>query len=208
MVKKFLVAVCFVAAIASPATAQIPTIDAASIAKLVMQIEETKRVLEQATATTNSLQNPLAAAANIDQLRQLDTLLNQAKQLNALAGGASNLAGQLNQTYQQGVPSSQAQTLTSATLRQAAIGSAAHLDSLPSEAARINQLVSQSNSAAGVLQAQQAGNQINAELVAQIQSLRQQLILQSQAANAQSMNQQKIADDSQLIFRRFIGVKK
>lgn len=180
------IALCF-----SHANAQIPTVDAASIAKLVMQIEETQRVLQQATATTRSVETMLNSSHAADQLNALQTILNQVKQANALGMNVNQIVKQIDDFNTASFRDSRA--VEAATARQATLTGAAMLDRMPGDAERINRLVGQSQAAGGVLQAQQAGNQISAELAGQLMSLRQQLIMQAQAQQAEQLAKQKEA---------------
>jgi len=180
------IALCF-----SHAKAQIPTVDAASIAKLVMQIEETQRVLQQATATTRSVETMLSSSHTLDQLNALQAILNQVKQANALGMNVNQIVKQIDDFNAASFRDSRA--VEAATARQATLTGAAMLDRMPGDAERINRLVGQSQAAGGVLQAQQAGNQINAELAGQLMSLRQQLIMQAQAQQADQLARQKEA---------------
>lgn len=206
---KYLVAAVAAWAVHGVAMAQIPTIDAASIAKLIMQIEETQRVLQQATATTNSLSNPLGANLTANQLSELQALLNAARAANAAGGvldasSANAAMQQLQQLYQVNPATGRADydtymNATKNTIRGSMSNNAAVLQQIQSDASRLDGLVSQSNSAAGALQAQQAGTQVTAELAAQVQKLRQQQAMQAQAESAAALaeaerKQQKEAD--------------
>lgn len=201
------------------AQAQIPTTDIAALiqrvlvivsevaqeAELVEQVEQTYNVVEQTTNTANSLQNQLGSVLNIDQAQALNAVLDQVRQANAISNG--NARQQFVDGYSQDATFEKSHEVTSATNRQAAVSNAAVIDALPADAERLNRLVDQSQQATGALQAQQAGNQINAELAGQIMALRQQLALQGQAANADAeMRTRKEAAQAE-VTRHFFGGK-
>lgn len=227
-----LLAVSFIVFGASVAHAQIPTTDIASLiqrvimiasefaqeSELVEQTVNTYNTVEQTTNTAKSLQNQLGSALNTNQSSDLQSIQNAARAANA-AGGLvnSNSAGGVMQelqtlykpdsatgrpnydTYMEG---------TKQTIRGAISNNGAILDGMSTEASRINSLVSQSNGASGALEAQQAGNQINAELASQIQKQRQQQAMQAQADSAAALaaaeERQQQANDSRAASKMFM----
>ena len=74
-------------------------------------------------------------------------------------------------------------------------------------AERLNHLVDQSQATTGVLQAQLAGNQINAELAGRITSLRPQLALQGQAHTTALEMRVRTRTAQADITRQFFGGK-
>lgn len=94
---------------------------------------------------------------------------------------------------------------TNDTIRGALSSSASTAAGMVGEASRLNSLVSQSNSASGV-QAQQAGNQITAELASQVQKQRQEQAIQAQANNAAALAQQRQAESKAAVTRYFLGI--
>lgn len=204
--------------------AQIPTTDIASLiqrvvmiaseaeqlSELVTQVEETQNVVEQTTNTANSLQDKLGTSLTIDQQHAVVELLEQVRQENAVAAGSAGTVEKIKDSYTLEGPSStfeKSYKATTATNRQAAASNAGVLDTLPTDAARLNNLVEQSNKASGALAATQAGNQINAELAGQLMSLRQQLALQGQAQAADQEMRAKEAAAQAVINRHFLGGK-
>ena len=95
---------------------------------------------------------------------------------------------------------------TNDTIRGALSSSASTAAGMVGEASRLNSLVSQSNSASGALQAQQAGNQITAELASQVQKQRQEQAIQAQANNAAALAQQRQAESKAAVTRYFLGI--
>lgn len=217
---------------ASVAHAQIPTTDIASLvqrvlmiaseyaqeAELVEQVEQTYNVVKQTTDTAKSLQNQLGSALNTDQSGDLQSILNAARAANAANGllnsnSASGVMQQLQSIYKTdsatGRPDYDTYMgATKDTIRGSIANNGAILDGMPSEAARLNNLVSQSNNASGALEAQQAGNQINAELASQIQKMRLQQAMQSQADSAAALaaaeERQQRTDDAKVTSKMFM----
>lgn len=203
------------------AQAQIPTTDIASMvqrvlmiaseyaqeAELVEQVAETINVVKQTTNTAKSLQDQLGSSLNIDQAMAINAVLSKIRQANALNNGANGMQQQFDDDFSQAATFEKSHVATTASTRQAAISNAATLDTLPSDAERLNRLVDQSNSATGALQAQQAGNQINAELAGQLMALRQQLALQAQATNAEAGLRARSEKAQAEITREFFGGK-
>lgn len=209
----------------SVAHAQIPTTDVASIAKLMVMtaIQEAQeellrqQVIESKNAA-NSLQNQIGSALNTDQMGDLQNIQNSARAANASNGllnanSGSGTMQQLQTIYQPNAVTGRPDYDTymggtKDTIRGAISNNGAILESMPSEASRLNSLVSQSNRASGTLEAQQAGNQINAELAAQIQKQRQQQAVQAQAdstaALAAAEEKQQKANDSKAATNMFM----
>lgn len=217
---------------ASTAHAQIPTTDIAALiqrvlvivseyaqeAELVEQVEQTYNVVTETANTAKSLQNQLGSALNTDQAGDLQSIQDAARAANSVNGllnsnSASGTMQQLQTIYK---PDSKTgrpdydtyMGATKDTIRGAISNNGAILDGMPSEASRLNNLVSQSNSASGALEAQQAGNQINAELASQIQKQRQQQAMQSQADSAAALaaaeEKQQRTDDSRAATKMFM----
>lgn len=228
---RLLAVACFVCG-TSGAHAQIPTTDIASMvqrvimiasefaqeAELVEQVAETINVVKQTTDTAKSLKDKVGGALNSDQSSDLQTIQSAARAANSVNGllnsnSANGTMQQLKSIYQ---PDSATQRpdydtymgATKDTIRGAISNNGAILDGMPSEASRINSLVSQSNSASGSLAAQQAGNQINAELASQVQKMRQQQAMQSQADSATALaateEKQQQANDSRAATKMFM----
>lgn len=189
------------------AVAQIPTTDAAAIAQMLNQIKQTAVVIEQTTSAAKSLQDTLSGNLNIDQAKAINDILSKVRQANAVGAGASGMQQQFDENFAGDATFEKSHVARTASTRQAAISNAATLDALPADAGRLNRLVDQSNSAAGALQAQQAGNQINAELVGQMMALRQQLALQAQAQNAEAGMRAREEKAQADITREFFGGK-
>lgn len=201
------------------AHAQIPTTDIAALiqrvlvivseyaqeAELVEQVEQTYNVVEQTANTAKSLQDQLGLVLNIDQAQSINSVLDKVRQANALNDGDARQ--QFVDGYSSDATFEKSHEVTSATNRQATASNAAALDALPSDAERLNRLVDQSQAATGALQAQQAGNQINAELAGQLMALRQQLALQGQAANADGEMRTRTEAAQAEITREFFGGK-
>lgn len=205
--------------LSSVAQAQIPTTDIAALiqrvlvivsevaqeAELVEQVEQTYNVVKETANTAKSLQDQLGSVLNIDQAQSINALLDKVRQANALNNGDARQV--FIDGYAQNATFEKSHEVTSATTRQATASNAAVIDALPVDAERLNRLVEQSQQATGALQAQQAGNQINAELAGQIMALRQQLALQGQASNADAeMRTRKEAAQAE-VTRQFFGGK-
>lgn len=217
--KRLITVMAFSIASISAAHAQIPTTDIASLvqrivmiaseyaqeAELVEQVEQTYNVVQQATNTANSLQNQLGSVLNINQALSINALLDKVRQANALNNGDARQV--FIDGYAQDATFEKSHEVTSATNRQATASNAAVIDALPADAERLNRLVDQSQQATGALQAQQAGNQINAELAGQIMALRQQMALQGQAANADAEMRARTQAAQAEITRQFYGGK-
>lgn len=201
----------------SSANAQIPTTDIAALVQritmiiseaeqlveLVNQVEETEKVVEQTTNAAKSLQEQLETSLNINQQQAVNAVLEKVRQANAIANG--DAAKELLDSYSLAATFEKSYQATSASNRQAAASNASVLDSLPDAGERLNKLVNQSQAATGALQAQQAGNQISAELAGQLMALRQQLALQGQAQSAdQEMRTRQDAAQAE-ITRQFFG---
>lgn len=86
--------------------------------------------------------------------------------------------------------------------------SAAHADDFATEQQMMAQLQSRSATAAGQLQALQAGNQIGVAMVGQMQRLRQLQMAQMQAQNAYLAGQQSEQDASKQAFDKVYGQVK
>lgn len=218
MMKRFVLGMSLVV-LSTMAQAQIPTTDIAALiqrivsiaselaqeADLVEQVEQTYNVIEQTTNTAKSLQDPLGSILTINHEQSINSVLDKVRQANALGNGDAQQ--QFVDGYSPTATFEKSYEVTSATNRQASASNAATLDALPSDAQRLNRLVDQSQSATGALQAQQAGNQINAELAGQLIALRQQMALQGQAQAAdQEMRARNDAAQAE-ITREFFGGK-
>lgn len=187
--------------------AQIPTTDVAAIAQMVNQIKQTAVVIEQTTSAAKSLQDTLSGNLNIDQAQVINDILSKVRQANAVGAGAGGMQQQFDDSFSADATFEKSHQAATASTRQAAMSNAATLDALPADAQRLNRLVDQSQSATGALQAQQAGNQINAELAGQMMALRQQLALQAQATNAESGLRARSEKAQADITREFFGGK-
>lgn len=218
--RKFLVLVSMLM-MTTGAQAQIPTTDIAALiqrvlglvseysqeAEMIEQVEQTYNVVKETANTAKSLQDQLGSALNIDQAQSIDAVLNKIRQANALNNDASGMQKQFDDDFSNDATFEKSHVVVTASTRQAAISNAATLDSLPNDAERLNKLVDQSNASTGALQAQQAGNQINAELAGQMMALRQQLALQAQAQNAEAGMRAKSDMAQAEITREFFGGK-
>ena len=193
----------FLALSISSSHAQIPVTDGMAIAKLVVQITETINILRQVTATTKSVETMLSSSQTMDQLNALNSLLTLSLQANALNLNAGQIIKKIDDFNSSSYNDSR--QIERANARQAALAGAGMLDRMPSDAERVNKLVDQSQSATGMLQAQQAGNQLSGELAGQLMSLRQQLIMQSQSENADRIARQKEAADRTDITLTILG---
>lgn len=176
----------------------IPVIDAQAIIQWTLQAQAMKAQIEQAEMAAKSLQSQLQSSQNANQSGELQNFVNTAQQVNStvgavkgLSGSAANVANQINRAYGSDAggttpaPDFDTYMKTSKdTVRGSMVNNAVQLDNMSAEAARIDALANQSQGAQGALEAQQAGNQINAELVQQIQKQRQQQLVQAQADNA------------------------
>lgn len=205
---------------ARPVAAQgIPVFDGTAIGQWALQLEamaeqygisldelaQTMKMVSEAEQMKRSLQDRLESALNIDAVGDLNDLkgtLDQARAtvgaVQGMAGSAQDLAQRLQSTFGSdfgdatGLPTfSSVMKTTKDTVRGALVTSGATLDRIPTDAVRINELVRQSQNATGALQAQQAGNQINAELAFQILQLRQEMATQAIAGNTAQLAEQQ-----------------
>lgn len=174
----------------------IPVVDATSIAQLVIQAQQMAKDYEQFKAQTQSLTGQIQAFKNVNSAQSMLQALNVGQQV----------LQQVNTTY--GVVPVDYLTRMGATTNavQAAMSQlGGQQGNLNIEAQRIYDLASQSQAAQGQLEAQQAGNQINVELVQQLQMLRAQQLAQAQAQNAVLLQQQQRDADKAEVTKDFLG---
>lgn len=197
-IKVFVVAVLLFSPLL--ASAQIPVTDLAAIAKMVEQATQMAQDYEQFKQQTQSLTGKLGSNRTVTTDSVMDAALKAAKESQAETDAAFAASG--------GAPrpdySKQVEAVGSViqSVRNVQNG---QLANLPTEARRINDMINQSQNASGTLEAQQAGNQINAELVQQIQLQRAQQLSQAQAQNAAALQQQQKEADKAAVTRTFFG---
>jgi len=185
----------------------IPVIDAAAIVQWTLQI---KAMTDQLSAMQQNLQsqtqqlttNPVAALNNIS---------SSITQAEAMAGSAQKIADAMQKNFGSDVGTQavanyqQWMKATKDTIRATLAQSGVHLDGLANEAQALQALAAMSQSSAGNLQVQQAGNQIAVEMVSQLQKLRSMQIAQSQAINAVALAQQQKEESNNEVSRRMVG---
>ncbi|GAB1393637.1 hypothetical protein MASR1M60_18010 [Rhodocyclaceae bacterium] len=163
----------------------IPVYDGAAVLKIVAQLTQMGLDYEQFQAQTKALTMKLTALKNIDTAAGMqsaaDAGLQVLQQIQAGFAPGSDFATQL-QAARQAVAS-------------AAAAHQAQQAQLGTEARRLTELVNQSQSATGTLEAQQAGNQIILELTQQLQALRAQQLSQAQAQNAEMAAAQRAREE-------------
>ncbi len=177
----------------------IPVIDASSIAQLVIQAQQMAKDYEEFRAQTQALTGQLQTLKNVSNINSMQGAVTTGQQV----------MQQLQKNYGIANPTN-ADAINQAAASTAAVNSANNIqatqqNNLNTEAQRINDLAAQSQAALGTLQAQQAGNQINVELVQQLQLLRAQQLAQAQAMNAALLQQQQKDRDSAALTARALG---
>ena len=194
----------------------IPVLDAAGLAQAVQQAEAMAKdyanqikQLEAQVQQVQSLTGTLQSAVNINPAAAIQQGVNSIKQ-----GGANAFSGVATQSVNSlyGTQVGETTTITNEQVRQSTLdtarGATLHAgqqqEALAGEATRLKQLADQSAATKGTLEALQAGNQINAEIAAQLQLMRAEQLAQDQARNAALLQQQREAQDQANIAELFI----
>jgi P-type conjugative transfer protein TrbJ len=209
----FVIALAAFSLFGRPAAAQgIPVLDEAAIVEWAAQLEamaaqygvSVDQLLE-AQKITQSLQKQLESSRNVDSASELQTLGSTLNQLRTSIGAGDWIGGSTQDTVSrlQKTFGSDFGTETELpdyvsimktekdTHRGALLNSSSALDSLQTDASRINELANQSQNATGALEAQMAGNQINVEIAQQLVKLRQELATQGIAGNTAALADQQ-----------------
>lgn len=173
----------------------IPVYDGAAVLKIVAQLTQMGLDYEQFQAQTTALTAKLQVLKNIDTAAGMqsaaDSGLQVLQQIQSGFASGTDFATQLQAARQ--------------AVAAASVAHQAQQSQLGTDARRLTELVNQSQSAAGTLEAQQAGNQIIIELTQQLQALRAQQLSQAQAQNAEIAAAQRAREDDAAVVRRFLG---
>lgn len=198
----------------------IPVIDAMGIAQAVEQTAAMAKdyatqiqMLETQASSMKSLTTGLGSSLNINPTTAIQQGLNAIKQggAAAMSGGATDTARQLDSVYGTSgsttvAPDQTAVTRTTEdTVRGASLLSAQQQDALSTDAQRLNSLSVQSQNATTALGAQQAGNQINAEVGQQLLQMRTKQLAQDRAVNAEIMEKEQERKRQKAVADYFIG---
>ena len=207
--------------VASPASSWaqgIPVVDAASIVEAVQQTAAMAKdyaaqiqMLETQVSSMKSLTTGLGSSLNVDPTASIQQGLNTIKQGgSSISGGSAAISGRLNSVFgESGSSTVTDQTAvmkaTEDTVRGAALLTGQQQDALPADAVRINNLATQSQSATTALGAQQAGNQINAEIANQLLQARANQSAQDAAANTMREAQIQEKKQQKAVTEMFFG---
>lgn len=190
----------------------IPVYDNASLLQAIQQAAAQAKdyavqikALETQVKSMESATQSLGTSLNIDPTAGIQKSLEAVKQGAAMSGGASQALKNLQTGYSTDATIGKTLATTRDTIAGAVTNAAQQQDSLAPEAQRIKDLAAQSQAATGLLEVQQAGNQINVELVQQVQKSRAQQLAQDQATSAALLQQQRAKEAEAELSRRFIG---
>lgn len=194
------IAVCVLVFCAFGQSAQaqgIPVEDNAALLQMVQQAAQMAKDYEQFQAQTQSMTGQLSSFKNVSNANAIQSAVNAGQQV----------MQQLNAAYGSGAPTDYSTRIGATTnaVQAANTQQTGQQNNLNTEAQRINDLAAQSQAAQGTLQAQQAGNQINVELVQQLQLQRAQQLIQAQAQNAALLQQQQKDADKAALTNDFLG---
>lgn len=195
MIRKILVGVCLAGTLNAGFAGGIPVVDELAIAKLIAQAVQMEKDYVEFQRQTQALTSKLATVKNING----ETVLRAAGEV----GGEVFEA--VARGFAQGSTFEQQWAAARKALEVAGTQHRQQQQQMAAEAARLYDLINQSQSAEGALQAQQAGNQINAEMVQQLQYLRSHLLTQSQTQNSQIIVKQKEREADQRVTKFFFG---
>jgi len=211
-IARFLV-VAVAALAGSTASAQgIPVYDNASLLQAILQAAAQAKdyavqikALETQVKSMESATQSLGGSLNIDPTAGIQKSLEAVSKGTAMSGGASQALQNLQTGYSTDATIGKTLATTRDTITGAVTNAAQQQDGLAPEAQRIKDLAAQSQAATGLLEVQQAGNQINVELVQQVQKSRAQQLAQDQATSAALLQQQRAKEAEAELSRRFIG---
>lgn len=165
----------------------IPVIDVGSIAKqIISNLNEVRMIKNQILSLENELKNLTQLDFNIldDYSQSMRYLFEKMGEVHGLMQEFSNLQAEFEELYPDfnNILQSLDPTLTSESVnraldesRQMMLGASktgsAVLENLPKTQAQLEELLSDSHGAVGILQATQAGNQINATISSNLMNL-------------------------------------
>ena len=221
MAKSVGILVMFWAAGLSTAWAQgIPVYDNAQMINMIQaaiaqakdyaaQVEQ----LETQAKMLESLTTGIDSSLNVNPTSAIQQGLSTVQQSgSAISGSSSGISSKLETVF--GASGSTTVTdqaavrkATEDTVRGAATLTGQQQDALPADAQRINNLAAQSQSATTALGAQQAGNQINAEIAQQLLQMRAKQLAQDQAANVTLEKQLQEEKQQSAVTSMFYGTK-
>lgn len=195
MIRKILVGVCLAGTLNAGFAGGIPVVDELAIAKLIAQAVQMEKDYVEFQRQTQALTSKLATLKNMNG----ETVLRAAGEV----GGEVFEA--VAQGFTQGSTFEQQWAAARKALEAAGTQHRQQQQQMASEASRLYDLINQSQGAAGTLEAQQAGNQINGEMVQQLQYLRSHLLTQSQTQNSEIIVKQKEREADQRVTKFFFG---
>lgn len=173
----------------------IPVVDETAILKMIDQAVQMEKDYMEFTRQTQALTDKLSTLKNINA--------------ESVMRAASDVGGEVfeavAQGFTQGSTFEQQWAAARKALEAAGTQHRQQQQQMATEAARLSDLINQSQSAGGTLAAQQAGNQISAEVVQQLQFLRSQLLMQSQNQNAELNVRQKEREAERRVSKFFFG---
>lgn len=193
----------------------IPVYDNASMLNFAQQLiaMEAQRAIQQQVNEVQSKAlsgTELGAAAPAIQ-QQMGTVTNNIGK-GVIGSGVDAARQRLNEAYGQDAAISNREagaTATVDTVRAASMHAAQQQAELEAEAQRIDRLQQQSARATGVVEVQQAANEINVELLQQQQKMRARQIVQDQANNAALLDaQQQRRANAEVLKKIYGGVRQ
>lgn len=227
--RRWIAALCMtsVLALAMPtAHAQFAVIDVANLAQNILtaartlgeinnqitQIQQFVQMLQNQARNLTSL--PFSIAQQLDQsVSQITSLMGQAQ---GILYNVQNVQSQFQRFYPTsiGATASDAQLVADAQTRwQYSLSTFQHtmevqsqiVQNLPGDQAQMDVLVGQSQSAVGILQATQAGNQLLALQAKQLAATQALLASQARAQAIEQARQAEAEEQAREQYRRFIG---
>lgn len=223
---RFLVGASFSLLFAAPASAQWAVID---VANLTQNILTAARTLEEVNNQIVSLQHEVEmldnearnlTGLNYSSLAALDDALGQINQLMAEAQGIQYTVQSVDQQFQRYYPPTYGagtpddQLIQDARTRwEYSVGSFQHtmdvqsqiVSGIPADQQQMSALVGQSQSAIGILQAAQAGNQLLALQSQQLSSVQALLAAQGRMQATDAARRAESLEQAHEQFQRFLG---
>jgi P-type conjugative transfer protein TrbJ len=225
-VARFLAGASLALLLASPAAAQFAVIDVANLTQNVLtaarMLEEVNNQITSLQHEVEMLQNEARNLTSLDysSLAELNDALGRINQLMSQAQGIQYTIQSVDQQFQRYYPQTYGAGTTDAQLIQDArtrweysVQGFQHtmdvqsqiVAGIPADQQQMSALVGQSQSAVGILQATQAGNQILALQSQQLSSLQALTAAQGRAQALEAARRAQAEEQAHEQFQRFLG---
>lgn len=189
--------------------AQIPVTDGASLGEMIMEwVEQAMQWEQEYNQWQQSYGEAQQTRQSLTDRLQNDLTVNRRNEMEAWATTGEQVLQRIDKGFQPNSTFEDQLAATRGATRAASEQNKEQQGQLAEEASRIKKLSEQSQGAAGTLEAIQAGNQINSELVGQIQLLRAQNLVESQTRLAEQEAAQRAREDDEKLTRMIYGSKK